>query len=229
MGIGAVAIAGGMTLSQYELKMVKSVRESNAASHALEERIEQLRLVNWRQMTDAADLLAHYMPNQPQSGRSLPGLTERLTVTPYPDKTVCAPLMIERDANGTSRIVAAGAELGAQRLARVNARVSWMGKDGKMRVRELASIISNAGINATSLPGMGAQSGSTGDSNTSTTTATPTASTTSGSTSTTTSTAPSSTTTTTSTPTTTAPTTTTTVTTNNSQGQGNVAGKSGKK
>lgn len=222
LGIGAVAVAGGFAISQHEMRIVKSVRESNAASHALEERIEQLRLVNWKQMTDGAYLTTYYFPAVSKSGTTLPGLKEKLTVSAFPDPRACIPLSVERDELGTTRIVTSSPELANQRLAQVNARVSWVGKDGKERVRELASIISNAGINATSLPPMGTDAGASSSSGTTTATTSETTETTT----TPTTTAPTTTTTTT-------PTTTTTTTTSNGNGNGNgngnAGGKSGKK
>jgi hypothetical protein len=219
LGIGAVAVVGGMTLSQHQMRLVKSVRESNAASHALEERIEQLRLVNWRQMTDSDHLIKYYFPKRPASGRALPGVTERVSVTAFPDPAACTPLIIESDEAGTPRLVSSGTGFTKQRLARVNVRVEWVGTDGKERIRELASIISNGGINVTSLPAMGADSTNTdGTGSTSgttegtggTTTTTDSTGSTTGTTSGTT-------------------TTTTTTTTSETNGRGNAAGKSGTK
>src|SRR5688572_32741630 len=105
LGIGAIAIMGGMTLSQHEIRLVKSVRQTNAASHALEERIEQLRLVNWRQMIDSEHLMKYYFPNRPASGAALPDVTERVSVTAFPDPAACTPLIIDSDVRGTPRLV----------------------------------------------------------------------------------------------------------------------------
>jgi hypothetical protein len=219
LGIGTIAIAGGMSLNSHQLRLVKSVRESNAASHALEERIEQLRIANWKQMTDPSFVTAHYFSSKPKSAHVLSGSTERLTVTAFPDESACTPLSIERDATGAIKVLSGGDGLDTQRLARVNVRVAWPSTDNKVRVRELASIISNAGINAKSLPAMGTDSGAT-----STTEGTTTQTESGGGTVTPTGTGTG----------TTAPgVTTTTTTTNNGNGngngQGNVAGKPGKK
>ena len=230
LGIGTVAIVGGMTLSQHEMKLVKSVRQTNAASHALEERIEQLRLVNWRQMTDAQHLMSFYFPKRPASGSALPGLTERVTVTAYPDPSVCTPLVIQTNEAGTPTVINAGSGFDTQRLARVNVQVKWSGSEGKVRVRELASIISNAGINATSLPVFGSDSSnSTSTSSTTTGTATGTTTGTTDTTTGTTSTTTGTTTGTTSTTTTSTSTGTTTSNNGNGNGRGNAGGQSGKK
>jgi hypothetical protein len=247
VAIGGVAVAGGMTLCQHELCLVKSMRESNAASLALEERIEQLRLVNWRQMTNAAYLVTNYFPNLPKSRGVLDQYTERVTVMAFPDASACAPLIIERQSSGSVVTVNSGTGLDSQHLAQVNVRVTWRGKDSRVRVRELASIISNAGINRNSLPITGASSGSGTSTSTGTTSTTSTGTTTTGTTGTTTTgttTTGTTSTGTTSTGTTTTGTTTTTTTTGsngngngnangngngNGNGQGNVAGKSGTK
>ncbi len=222
LGIGTVAIVGGMTLSQHEMKLVKSVRQSNAASHSLEERIEQLRLVNWRQMTDAQHLISYYFPKRPASGSALPRLTERVSVTAYPDSSVCSPLIVETNEAGTPTVINPGSGFDTQRLARVNVQVKWSGSDGKIRVRELASIISNAGINATSLPVFGA------DSSNSTSTSTNTSGTT-GATDTTTTSGTTTDSTSTGTTTTTTTTDTTSGNNGNGNGRGNAGGQSGKK
>jgi hypothetical protein len=218
LGIGTIAIAGGMSLNSHQLRLVKSVRESNAASHALEERIEQLRLANWKQLTDPSFVTEHYFSSKPKSGHVLSGSTERLTVSAFPDEAACTPLSIERNATGAITVLSGGEGLNTQRLARVNVRVAWPSTDNKVRVRELASIISNAGINANSLPAMGTDSGSAGSTEAATT-QTESGSGTDTQTATDTG--------------TTVPEVTTTTTNNNGNGngngQGNVAGKPGKK
>lgn len=246
LAIGSVAVAGGITLSQHELKLVKSMRESNAASQSLEERIEQLRLVNWRQMTDSSYLISTYFPNRPKSGQILDQFSERVSVMAFPDVHACMPLIIERPPNGTPQIISSGDGLNLQHLAQVSVRVTWTGKDSRVRVRELASIISNAGINRNSLPLTGMDTGSGASTSTGTTsttsagstTTTTTGTTTTGTTTTTTGTTSGTTTgTTTSSGTTTTGTTTTTTGTTttgnngngNGNGRGNVAGKSGTK
>jgi hypothetical protein len=227
VAIGGMAVAGGITLSQHELRLVKSMRESNAASLALEERIEQLRLVNWRQMTNADYLITNYFPNSPKSGKVLNEFTESVSVMAFPDPHACTPLIIERLPNSAATIISSGSGWDSQHLAQVSVRVTWIGTDSRVRIRELASIISNAGINKNSLPTTGvSDGGSTSSTGTTSTTSTGTTGTTTGTTSTTgTTTTTSGTTTTTSTGTT----TTTTTTTNGSgkTSRGNVAGKSG--
>lgn len=220
MGVGAMAVAGGMSLTQQELALVKSARESNGASLALEERVEQLRLANWRQITDSAYIQQQYFAVKPKSAPALGGFSESITIAAFPDSAACTALKMERSASGEIRMLSNGAGLSGQRLAKINVKTTWLGKGNRNRTREFATIISNAGITRMSLPAMGAGSvGTAATSSTTTTTSTDTA-------------------TTTETPTGTDPDTTATGTTStttgngngngNGNGHGNVGGKSGK-
>jgi hypothetical protein len=156
IGIGALAVAGGMAINQEQLRMVKSTRESNGASLALEERVEQLRLASWRQITNSDYLKATYFSGKPKSSKPLAGMTEHVTITAFPNAAACTPLEVERNPDGSTRILQSGSGLSDQRLAKVDVGLTWTGKDGRRRTRELATVISNAGISRMNLPALGA-------------------------------------------------------------------------
>ena len=213
-----MAVAGGMVVNQEQLRMVKSTQQSSGASHLLEERVEQLRIANWRQITDVQYLKDKYFAAAPKSAKPLGSCVEHISITAFPNPSACTPLELERLENGTIRVTSTGAGLGEQKLAKVSVGVTWQGSGRRTRVRELASVISNAGISRMNLPAMGAGiGGTTGTAETTTTTTTSSDSTTTGGTTTTT-----------------GGTTTTTTTGNNgngngnANGRGNVAGKPGK-
>jgi Tfp pilus assembly protein PilV len=200
LGIGTMAVAGGMALNQQELRIVKSVRESAAASSVLEERVEQLRIATWRQITDVAYLRDSLFPTIPKSAFAMPGLTEKVTVTAFPNAAACTGILIEKPANAAVVVRSSGTGLDQQRLAKVAVQVTWLGKDGRQRTRELATVISNAGISRTNLAALGASGEATGSITTTTTTSSTT---------------------------TTATTSTDTTTTSSGSGRGNVGGQPG--
>jgi type II secretory pathway component PulJ len=158
LSIGAMAVAGGMALNQQQLRLVKSSRESNGASLALEERIEQLRIATWRQITDAEYLRTNYFGSRPRSANSLGNLSERISVTPFPDESASTGILLERAPSGQVTVLLSGSGLSDQRLAKVAVQVTWHGKDSRVRTRELATVISNAGISRMNLPAMGTNS-----------------------------------------------------------------------
>src|SRR4051812_22385481 len=80
-----LALGAVMQLNGQQLKMVKSARQSNAATLSLGERIEQLRIANWRQITDATYLRDTYFATQPRSMAPLDQTVEKITISGYPD------------------------------------------------------------------------------------------------------------------------------------------------
>lgn len=205
--IGAFAVAAGLTVNSHELKLVKSTREASAATGLLEERVEQLRSANWRQMTDAEYLADSYFASVPKSAAVFHDYTEKIKVSAWPDETAATPLLIEKKVKSDPVVLLSGSGLAEQRLAKLDMQISWLGKDSRTRVREFTTMISNGGISRVNLPAMGTFGGATDTDTTPTSTPAPTA-------------------TPTATPT---PTPTPAPGNNgNGNGRGNVAGKSGK-
>lgn len=158
----AIALAGigaALALNTAHLRLVKSSRDSNAATLSLQERVEQMRLANWRKMTDATYLQDVLLKTQPASAAPLEGVSERVTISAYPDPLVAQRLIVERDASGQRRTISAGSGLLGQRLAQVELRVVWNGNDGRQRVRATTTVISNGGISRMNLPGIGTPGG----------------------------------------------------------------------
>ena len=73
---------------------------------------------------------------------------------------MCQPLEVVKGKNGPATIVTTGTGLGDQKLAKVDVTITWRTRDGRDRVKELTTIISNGGISRMNLPAMGAAAGS---------------------------------------------------------------------
>ena len=153
--IALAGIGAAMTLNTAHLRLVKSSRQSNAATLALQERVEQMRLGDWRKITDAAYLKDVLLANSTKSAAPLDGMVERVTVSAYPDPSVAGRMVVERGANGQCSVVEAGEGLTTQRLAQVELQVIWSGTDKRPRMRATTTVISNGGISRMNLPGMG--------------------------------------------------------------------------
>lgn len=159
LGVAMVGMAGVMLLNSAHLRFVKSARQSNAATLALQERVEQMRLANWRKMTSSAYLKDTLLAATPKSVAPLDQLSERITITAYPDPTVCQKLVVERLPNANPVILVSGDGLATQRLAKVELEVNWSGSDKRSRTRATNTIISNGGVSRMNLPGFGASGG----------------------------------------------------------------------
>ena len=203
LAISMVSLCSVMVANSHTLKMVKSTRDSSAATLSLQERVEQLRIANWQQITGAEYLQNSYFASVPRSIAPLEGsYTETITVSAYPDPTSASPLVVAKTNRKAAVVLSNGAGLAEQRLARIDVDISWKGKEGRQRLRQMSTIVNNGGISRMNLPAMGPAGGGTPSSPTPTTTSTNT---------------------TTPTETTSSPTPTAIVST-----RGNVAGKKGK-
>lgn len=160
LGIGTMSLGSAMLLNAHELRLVKTTRDTSAASGTIEERVEQLRIANWRQMTNATYLANTVFATQPKSVAPLDNVRESITVSAWPDASVCQPLEVAKGKNSPASIVSAGAGLTDQKLAKVDVTITWRTRDGRDRVKELTTIISNGGISRMNLPAMGQAAGS---------------------------------------------------------------------
>ena len=165
-----IGMAAVMVLNSAHLRFVKSTRQSNAATLALQERVEQMRLGNWRNMTNATFLRDNVLTTAPKSAAPLDRFSEKITVTAYPDESAAQKLIVTRYADGTRSTLVSGAGLTTQRLAKIELEANWIGADGRLRTRAIDTVLSNGGISKMNLPGFGSAAGST----TTTTTTTPT-------------------------------------------------------
>ena len=224
-GVALIGMAAAMSLNSAHLRLVKSGRQTNAATLVLQERVEQMRLADWRKLTDAEYLSDTLLANSTQSAAPLGNITERVVISAYPDPTVAKKLIVERDASGDRVTLVDGEGLFTQRLARVEFQVGWTGSDGRQRTRATTTMISNGGISKMNLPAFG-PNGSTSPEATPSSTPDPTD--TSDPTDPTATPTPTPTATPTPTPTATPPPTPTPSNNGNGNGRGNVGGKPGK-
>ena len=155
VGVAVIGMAAVMGLNSAHFRLVASARQSSAATLALQSRVEQMRIADWRKMTDAAYIKDTLLASLPQSAAPLGKTTERVIVSAYPTASACQPLIVKRQQNGDRVTVSAGTGLGGQRLAKVELLVTWNGANGKVRTRATNTIISNGGISRMNLPAFG--------------------------------------------------------------------------
>ena len=168
--VAMIGMAGVMLLNTAHLRLVKSGRQSNAATLCLQERVEQMRLGDWRKITDPNYLRNTLLAAPARSAAPLDRVSERITVTAYPDPAAAQQLVVERRTSGERVTLVSGSGLTSQRLARVELQVGWTGSDQRRRQRATTTLISNGGISRMNLPGFG------GDTSAPAPSATPTAS-----------------------------------------------------
>ncbi len=170
--------AGFISMNSQQLRTVRSTHEVISSNLCLQERIEQMRIATWKQLTDAQYVKTTFFAAGPLSAAPISNLTEQLKVTAYPDEKACNPLIVNRSGNGAVVMLGNGDGLFSQRTAKVLLEVSWTSQDGRVRKRQSVAIVSNGGVNRMTLPAFGAVASGTTPSNTSSGTTTTTTTTT---------------------------------------------------
>jgi Tfp pilus assembly protein PilV len=162
VAVSMIGLGGVMMMNAQQLKLVSSTRESNAASWALQDRLEQLRNVSWDDLTNAEQLKTA-LANVPDCARMLPNYAERITLVKSTEAGTegASKLVIERSANGEAKTISSGSGISTGVEVKVDVVVSWSGKGGRSRERSYTSIISDSGISRTNIPGFGGPTGTT--------------------------------------------------------------------
>ena len=104
------------------MSLTSSGRELTSAQQVLQDRIEQLRNLQWTQVTDA-NYLANNVFNQASgNGTYLNSLTETVSVNAYPTASTAASVTV---VNGTVTSVITNSAIASGDLCRVDITESW--------------------------------------------------------------------------------------------------------
>jgi uncharacterized protein (TIGR02598 family) len=142
----ALFIAMLMVMNSNVMGLLRNSKDNVAASQALQERIEQMRIANWLQITDADYLATTLLAEQNDSAATLQGAVEKITVTAYPPKTGSAAVKASR-SNGTASVGNRNVDLKEERMVRVDLELTWQGfPKNRPRARATTAIIAKGGI-----------------------------------------------------------------------------------
>ena len=143
LGIG---ISGVLAINSRVLSQLRSTRQTTAATHTLQERMDTTRRATWLQLTNATYLSGTILGTAAAAGKDLPNLVEDVEVANYPPVGFPANAA-RRGANGATSIISTNVNQGTEaRAVRVLCRVTWTGSNGSQRTRENATIVAKDGI-----------------------------------------------------------------------------------
>ena len=142
-------------LNSNMMHLLRASAEAANASQSLQQRVEQVRLANWTQLTDPTWVQGSLLNTMTDASVNLPGLTETLTVTPYtsPSSAPAANpppgFTVTRNPDGTVTANPAAyaytAMLAQQEMLEVDLTVTWPSLY-RTRTRSLTTLISIWGI-----------------------------------------------------------------------------------
>jgi Tfp pilus assembly protein PilV len=150
----AIGLSAVITANTRAMLMFKSTKQAGVASKCLQQRIEQLRTLNWTQVTDSQALQDLYAV-PPLPSVELPGFSEQVTVSAFTPATTsgsqspplpASVLQVTRDVSGVVALVSDDPALVDGATVRADVRITWPGPGGRTRMRETSVIIANGGI-----------------------------------------------------------------------------------
>ena len=128
-------------LNSTVMRLLGSSAETSSASQELQQRVEQVRLANWNQITDPTWVQTYLLGTPTDASVNLPGITETLTVTTYvsPASSAAsyaaastgASFTIKRSSTGAFTVTSSSSppasSLPNQEMVQVDLAVSWPG------------------------------------------------------------------------------------------------------
>jgi prepilin-type N-terminal cleavage/methylation domain-containing protein len=169
----ALACAGGFTLVEVAIaisvvaigflgtyatvlqagKTVSAAEEEALAMSGLEQRMDQLRLLQWPVLTDGTGITTTVWTARPESTTGLAVSQETITISPC---DVPGTQSLEATWNGTlgpTTSFTAGTALSGASAVKVVATISWTGRrSGRPQTRGLITVISRGGISKSVRP-----------------------------------------------------------------------------
>jgi len=145
--IMAMFMGGLFQMSARNVQLLKSGKESFAATVVLEERMEQLRSGKWPEITSSA-YLTTILSTAPSSSAALPALAEQISISAYPPPaSPTASNSTARNAAGAVAVLSSNPALASAELVRANFRATWSGTPGgRTRIREISTVIAKRGL-----------------------------------------------------------------------------------
>ena len=143
-----ISLAGCFAANANFLALLKSAEEAAAASQSIQERVEQMRIANWSQITDVNYLQSNLLSSPTASERTLPGCTETLTVSAYPSQSAGGPASTKITRTDTQLVVeSADATLKNNAMVKVDWVVTWNPRsDQTPRSRSGTVLVAKGGI-----------------------------------------------------------------------------------
>ena len=148
VAVTLISLAGCFAANANFLALLKSAEQAAAASQSIQERVEQMRIANWIQITDVDYLQSNVLSSPTASARTLAGCTETLTVSAYPSPSLGAPAPTKITRTDTQLVVeSADASLKKNAMVKVDWVITWNPRsDQSPRSRSGTVLVAKGGI-----------------------------------------------------------------------------------
>lgn len=146
-GIIAVGFLGAFATGLQARRMVSMAEEESLVCSALEQRIDQLRMLDWAELTGGTGLTAKVWTTRPEPTAELSVIGEAIVISAW---DVVGAKTLQGAWVGTAAPVvnfSAGAQdLNTASAVKVVTALTWQGRLGRPATRTMVTVISKGGI-----------------------------------------------------------------------------------
>jgi uncharacterized protein (TIGR02598 family) len=143
--ISALFLSSLFAMNLGSMEAIRSAKESTAASQALQQRMESMRIANWHEVTDAAWLRDNLLNTEVPGGEQLKNLVETVTLIPYGSVSV-GNTQLSR-THGTVTIVHQNSNLLAENAVKIIWTANYTGApNDHAATRQIVAILAKGGV-----------------------------------------------------------------------------------
>jgi type II secretory pathway pseudopilin PulG len=141
---GAIVYAG---------KLASAAEEEALVINGLAQRLDQLRLLEWSDLTSGTGLTTKVWTARPEATAGLTVSQEKLIISPYDVPGTQTLSATWNGASSPSTSVTAGTALDGANAIKAEATLTWTGRRSqRLQTRSLVTIISRGGVSKSDLP-----------------------------------------------------------------------------
>lgn len=145
VAISALFLSSLFAMNLASMETIRSAKESTAASQALQQRMESMRIANWHEVTDAAWLRDNTLNTDVPGGAQLKSLVETVTLVPYGSANVGNTQLTR--SNGSATIVNQNSNLLAENAVKVIWTINYTGApNDHAATRQIVAILAKGGV-----------------------------------------------------------------------------------
>lgn len=153
LAVVSIGFLGALATIQQTSKMVSAAEEDTLASCGIEQRIDQLRLLDWSQLTGTTGVTSNVWTARPVSMAGITVLQETITISAY---DVAGAKTLQATWNGASAPTASftgnGSDLSTASAVKVVTSITWTGRrSSRQQTRSGVTVISRGGISNSEL------------------------------------------------------------------------------
>jgi uncharacterized protein (TIGR02598 family) len=143
--ISAIFLSSLFAMNLGSMEAIRSAKESTAASQALQQRMESMRIANWHEVTDAAWLRDNLLNTAVPGGEQLKNLVETVTLVPYGSASV-GNTQLSR-THGVVTIANQNSNLLAENAVKVIWTANYTGApNDHAATRQIVAILAKGGV-----------------------------------------------------------------------------------